>query len=136
MFSGSQVSEMKENFDKYSQDGKIKCEDLGNVMKDCGEEVAQFKIRKIVSDVRKGEDDQLAFNDFLKLFSELSPKSVGGQFKQAVGKTEGVTEISGTEASSSGTKHSMSEDEQAGFANWINSVLEEDEDLLKGLFSY
>ena len=132
MFSGAQMSEMKENFDKYSEGGKIKSYDLEKVMKDCGEDVPQFKIRKIVSDVRKEDDETFAFNDFLKLFAELSPKALGGQFKQAVGKTEGVKEISGTGASSSGTKHSFSEDEQAGFANWINSVLEEDQDLQKG----
>ena len=59
------------------------------------------------------------------MFGKLSTKVVGGRYKHAVDTREGVQKVE----SSSGTRHSFSDDEQVGFSDWINSVLEDDPDL-------
>ena len=94
-------------------------------MKDFGEEIAGYQLRQIMEEVQKEKGGLLTFDDFTELFSKLSTKVVGGRYKHAVDHREGVQQME----DSSGTRHSFSDDEQVGFSDWINSVLEDDPDL-------
>ncbi|XP_068749293.1 plastin-2-like [Montipora capricornis] len=125
MFSNVRMQEMKLCFEKYAANGKLKCDDFGNVMKDFGEEIAGYQLRQIMEEVQKEKGGLLTFDDFTELFSKLSTKVVGGRYKHAVDHREGVQQME----DSSGTRHSFSDDEQVGFSDWINSVLEDDPDL-------
>ena len=125
MFSNVRMHEMKLCFEKYAANGKLKCDDFGNVMKDFGEEIAGYQLRQIMEEVQKEKGGLLTFDDFTELFSKLSTKVVGGRYKHAVDHREGVQQME----DSSGTRHSFSDDEQVGFSDWINSVLEDDPDL-------
>lgn len=129
MFSSARMAEMKQAFDKYAEANSLKCEDFGKVMKDCGEDVPAYKLREIVDEVQKDKGGMLSFDDFTKLFSKLSTKAVGGTYKKAIDSRKGVQAVGGTSASAEGTRHSFSDDEQIGFSDWINSVLEDDADL-------
>ena len=131
MFSSARMAELKVNFDKYADgNSKIKSEDFGKVMKDCGEDVAAYQLRKIVSEVQTDTGGLMSFDDFTKMFSKLSTKAIGGRYKHAIDSRKGVQKVEGdSSASAEGTRHSFSDDEQIGFSDWINSVLEDDPDL-------
>lgn len=130
MFSSSRMAELRQAFDKHAKGNSLRGEDFGKVMKECGEEVPAFKLRDIEEEVQKEKRGMLSFDDFTKLFARLSTKAVGGAYKKAVDSRKGVQAVGGTSASSAeGTRHSFSDDEQIGFSNWINSVLEDDRDL-------
>ena len=133
MFSSNRMAELKENFEKYAEGSSLKIEDFGKVMKDCGEDVAGYQLRKIIADTHADKGGVISFDEFTKLFSQLSSKATGGIYKTAVDSRKGVQEVGGTSASAEGTRHSVSDDEQIGFSDWINSVLEDDPDL-KGIF--
>ena len=130
MFSTNRMAELKENFDKYAEGGSLKIEDFGKVMRDCGEDVAGYQLRKIIADTQAEKGGVIGFDEFTRLFSSLSSKATGGIYKQAVDSRKGVQEVGGgSSASAEGTRHSFSDDEQIGFSDWINSVLEDDPDL-------
>ena len=129
MFSTNRMAELKQNFAKYADGNSLKCEDFGKVMKDCGEDIPGYQLRKIVSEAQTDQGGVLSFDEFTKLFSKLSSKVVGGSFKQALDSRKGVQEVGGSSASAEGTRHSFSDDEQIGFSDWINSILEDDPDL-------
>ena len=130
MFSSNRMAELKQNFDKYAEDNSLKCEDFGKVMKDCGEDVAGYQLRKIIAETQTEKSGLISFDEFTKLFAKLSSKAAGGVYKTAVDSRKGVQEVGGgSSASAEGTRHSFSDDEQIGFSDWINSVLEDDPDL-------
>lgn len=129
MFSSNRMAELKQNFDKYAEGNSLKCEDFGKVMKDCGEDVAGYQLRKIIADTHTEKGGVISFDEFTRLFSKLSSKATGGIYRQAVDSRKGVQEVGGSSASAEGTRHSFSDDEQIGFSDWINSVLEDDTDL-------
>ena len=129
MFSSNRMAELKQNFDKYAEGNSLKCEDFGKVMKDCGEDVAGYQLRNIIAETQASKGGVLSFDEFTRLFSKLSAKAAGGIYRQAVDSRKGVQEVGGSSASAEGTRHSFSDDEQIGFSDWINSVLEDDPDL-------
>ena len=130
MFSSNRMAELKQNFDKYAEGNSLKCEDFGKVMKDCGEDVAGYQLRKIIAETQTEKSGLISFDEFTKLFAKLSSKAAGGAYKTAVDSRKGVQEVGGgSSASAEGTRHSFSDDEQIGFSDWINSVLEDDPDL-------
>lgn len=130
MFSSNRMAELKENFDKYAEGNSLKCEDFGKVMKDCGENVAGYQLRKIIEDTQAEKGGVISFDEFTRLFSKISSKATGGIYRQAVDSRKGVQEVGGSStASAEGTRHSFSDDEQIGFSDWINSVLEDDPEL-------
>ena len=129
-FSSNRMAELRESFDRYAEGNSLRCEDFEKAMKGCGEAVAQYKLRKIISDVKSEKEGLISFDEFLSLFRELSTKAVGSTYKQAIENRAGVQKVGGDSAASAeGTRHSFSDDEQIGFSDWINSILEDDADL-------
>lgn len=136
MFSSVRMTELRQSFDKFAENGKVKCGDFGKVMEDFGESLAGYQLRQIVEEVQNKMGGVISFQEFTNLFSKLSTKVVGGQYKHAIDSREGVQNVGGdSSASAEGTRHSFSDDEQIGFSDWINSVLVEDRDL-KGKSHY
>ena len=132
MFSNVRMLELKQNFDKYADGNSIKYEDFGKVMKHCGEDVPAYQLRKILSEVPSEKGGMMSFDDFTGMFSKMSTKAIGGRYKHAIDSREGVQKVEGdSSASAQGTRHSFSDDEQVGFSDWINSVLDGDR-YLKG----
>ena len=130
MFSNVRMLELKQNFDKHADGNSIKCEDFGKVMKDCGEDVAPYQLRKIISEMPSEKGGMMSFDDFLAMFSNMSSKAIGGRYKHAIDSREGVQKVEGdSSASAEGTRHSFSDDEQVGFSDWINSILGDDPSL-------
>lgn len=133
VLSNSQINEIRQAFNEMAK-GKdvIASEMIGDVMKRCGEEVPQYKLRQFTEDIQKETGGTVDFLHFLKLFKNLSLKTIGGSYKKAVDKRQRVEEIGVSSASAEGTKHSCSTDEVVVFTDWINSCLEDDHELAVG----
>lgn len=59
-----------------------------------------------------------------------APNDIAQAFKAMVSKRENLQHLGGmSEASSEGTTHSVRQEEQAAFSNWINTKLRDDKDL-------
>lgn len=77
----------------------------------------EFEKKKPVSD--KG---RLSKNEFIKLCNELRSQDVAQSFKSSISKRGNLDTLGGmSEASSSGTTHSVRHEEQVAFSDWINT---------------
>lgn len=66
----------------------------------------------------------------MSVINSSANNDVAQAFKQMVSKRENLQHLGGmSEASSEGTTHSVRQEEQAAFSNWINIKLENDPDL-------
>ena len=134
--SFEEIAEFRSKFDKYvlPDSEKISIDNFDEIIKECDDQIPQFKIRKTVCDWKAaGESDQLDFGQFLDIFSQLSTKTIGASFKQAVEKRENLNTVSTSSASAQGTKHSFLDAEKEMFSSWINTCLKDDKSLKGGL---
>lgn len=122
-YSSTSIGRMREAFGAFAKEGLIAANQLGQVMEQCGETVPPFKLRQI-----EGDFQTINFSKFLKLFSKLSTRTVGGQLRKAFDKREDVKETEVSEVAAKGTKHSLSGDEQVGLSDFLD-YLENDPDL-------
>lgn len=130
--SFEEIAEFRSKFDKYvlPSSEKISIESFDELIKECDEQIPQFKLRKVVCDRRAaGEGDELEFGEFLDIFSKLSTKTIGASFKQAVEKRENINTVSTSSASAQGTKHSFLDAEKEMFSSWISTCLKDDTSL-------
>jgi len=133
VLSISHVNEIKQAFEEMAKGEEvISSEMVGEVMKRCGEEVPPYKLRQISEELKLETGGTVNFPHFLKLFKSLSLKTVGGSYKKAIDKRQGVEEFGLSSTSAEGTKHSGVTDEIMAFAGWINACLEDDPDLIEG----
>lgn len=133
--SFEEMAELRSKFDKYvlPDSEKISIVSFDELIKECDEQIPQFKLRKIVCDRRSnGESDELDFGEFLDIFSKLSTKMIGASFKQAIETRENLNTVSTSAASAQGTKHSFLDAEKEMFSSWINTCLKDDASLKGG----
>ncbi|KAF1744108.1 hypothetical protein MXB_2870 [Myxobolus squamalis] len=127
-------AELRETYNKFSESGPVTSDNLGELFRLAGEGVPAFKLRDACESMKKSHGETITFDEFIKLFDKLNLcKSKGQEFKQNVQSKSGITVLSGYEATSSGTLHSMSEAERTSFANYINEALKNDPDCKKYL---
>ncbi|OWF37322.1 plastin-3-like [Mizuhopecten yessoensis] len=132
--SDEQIQEATEAFAQFDEDnnGYVTTDELGNVLESAGMKMPGYKIRKLVEDFdTKTKDGKIQFDEFIKLFEHLkSTTDIGVKFKKAVNKRQDLHTHGGTsEASVSGTTHSVKHAENAAYADWINRKLMDDKDL-------
>ncbi|XP_028399055.1 plastin-2-like isoform X2 [Dendronephthya gigantea] len=130
--SFEEIAEFRAKFNKYAlpDSEKINIENFDELIKECDEQIPQFKLRKVVCDRRAaGKSDKLEFEEFLDIFSKLSTKAVGASFKQTIEKRENLNTVSTSAASAQGTKHSFLDAEKEMFSSWINTCLRDDKSL-------
>lgn len=129
--SAEEVEEIREGFEKVdvNGDGSICAAELGELFREVGFALPQYKVREILKKLDRDKDSKISFDEFTAIFLELKDDHVAQSFKKALNKKEGIVAIGGTsEISSEGTQHSISEQERIAFANYINSSLEKDPD--------
>lgn len=66
------------------------------------------------------KNGHLTFEEFEQLCTDLRAKDIALTFKPAVTKRENIVTLPGTEKSSAGTTHSVRNEEQVAFSDWIN----------------
>lgn len=127
------IAEFRSKFEKYASpdSGKINIANFDDLMKECDEHVAQYLLRKVMSERKtSGKSEELDFNEFLEIFCTLSTKTIGARFKKAIETREDLNTVSGdSSASAQGTKHSFLDAEKEMFTSWINVCLRDDQSL-------
>jgi len=138
LLTAEQLAELSSVFKTIDADGNgfIKVNELGEALKAVGIKLAQYEVRDLLRKYdTKVKDDQLDMDEFEKLYTDLKKeRDVGSKFKKNVKAKEGV-EVHGGMAQSSaeGTKHTVVDEEQVAFANWINKNMLPDPDCKKYL---
>lgn len=68
------------------------------------------------------EKGRLTKEEFIQLCMDLRAQDVANSFKQTISKRGNLETLGGmSEASSSGTTHSVRHEEQVAFSDWINT---------------
>ncbi|OTF75279.1 plastin-2-like protein, partial [Euroglyphus maynei] len=110
-----------------------------NALKDAldivGFKLPLWRVRILIEDIDKKksfnlEKGRLTKEEFIQLCMDLRAQDVANSFKQTISKRGNLETLGGmSEASSSGTTHSVRHEEQVAFSDWINTHLSCDSDL-------
>lgn len=86
-----------------------------------------WRVRILIEDIDKKksfnlEKGRLTREEFVKLCTDLRAQDVANSFKSSISKRGNLETLGGmSEASSSGTTHSVRHEEQVAFSDWINT---------------
>lgn len=102
-----------------------------NALKDAldivGFKLPLWRVRILIEDIDKKksfnlEKGRLTREEFVKLCTDLRAQDVANSFKSSISKRGNLETLGGmSEASSSGTTHSVRHEEQVAFSDWINT---------------
>lgn len=102
-----------------------------NALKDAldivGFKLPLWRVRILIEDIDKKksfnlEKGRLTREEFVKLCADLRAQDVANSFKSSISKRGNLETLGGmSEASSSGTTHSVRHEEQVAFSDWINT---------------
>lgn len=102
-----------------------------NALKDAldivGFKLPLWRVRILIEDIDKKksflqEKSRLTKEEFIKLCMDLRAQDVANSFKSTISKRGNLETLGGmSEASSSGTTHSVRHEEQVAFSDWINT---------------
>ncbi|XP_002736612.1 plastin-3-like [Saccoglossus kowalevskii] len=126
------LDEIKTQFQEFDLDGNgsITTKELGTVFKNIGMDLPQYKVRDLVASIDRDKNGMIEINEFIEMYSDMKSKEIAQTFRQAITKREGIEAKGGTSyASVEGTTHSLSEEEQVAFVDYINSNMADDPDL-------
>ncbi|XP_060080840.1 plastin-1-like [Ylistrum balloti] len=117
-------------FREFEEDGSIPIDELGSALKKAGLNPPNYEIRTLVEKSFLSKDGKIDEKEFISIYQEFKVKTdLGMQFKKAVNKRMDLLTSGGTsEASVSGTTHSVKHAETRAYADWINRKLENDQD--------
>ncbi|XP_033752651.1 plastin-1-like [Pecten maximus] len=134
-FSEEQYEEAKAAFELCDTDnsGSISADELGNVLGESGVKLPNYKVRVLLEKYDTSKDGKLSWEEFSKIYKDSKAETdVGHKFKKAVNKRQDLLTHGGTsEASVSGTTHSVKHAETKAYSDWINRKLSSDEDCVK-----
>lgn len=100
---------------------------MKNALDIAGFKLPQYKIRILIEDIEKKNPyrtgkGRLTREEFIKLCNDLRSQDVAQSFKSSISKRDNLDTLGGiSEASSSGTTHSVRHEEQVAFSDWINT---------------
>lgn len=86
----------------------------------------QYQVRILIDELEKsgktGQSKRLSFQEFKNLCAKLQSEDPTNSFKSAVSKRNNFETFGGNSTKSSeGTTHSVRQEEQVAFSDWINS---------------
>jgi len=112
-----------------STDGTLALGNLQEALSRVGFRLPAWRVRDIVDRMDRGQGG-LSLEEFEKICADQKARDFSSTFKKKISKKENVETIGGmSEASSEGTTHSVRNEEEMAFANWINSNLANDKDV-------
>jgi len=125
-FSPKEKQELKVHFDSFDADrsGSITLSELKEVMKSLGENPTDAQVKQIISEVDADNNGTIEFNEFLDFVEKFKQGKGSKGFGEVFVKNANVNVVASTHAT-----HSFSDEEKAGFVEYINSVLASDKDL-------
>ncbi|MFH4974847.1 hypothetical protein AB6A40_001556 [Gnathostoma spinigerum] len=132
MLSEDQLTDLAERFPALlaNERGTISIHDVKEALKVAGIDVPGFQMREILK--RYGDATTISYSQFASLFEELqTAKDVEvSQWKRTIGSVTGAYVLKGmSEQSNEEIVHTIRNEEELAFSNWINSNLLSDPDL-------
>jgi plastin-3 len=106
----------------------LQLSDVKQMLEEVGLRLPNHKVRDIVQDIRtrgEAEGEYLAKAGFEKLCQALADEDVSNTFKTSKQHDKDAEKIDGE----MGAKHTVFNEEQAAFADWINDNLKNDKDV-------
>lgn len=125
------TKEMQENFTSFCENDKhtIKTGDIANLLLSCGEKVPAYRIRQALQELKLASDARINLQDFKKLFAKVASAKISTDLVPLTSKAS--IQLCGGQSfvSAHGTQHSYDDDDKIAFAEWVNGVLEKDNEL-------
>lgn len=132
MLSQEQTEDISEMFRTIDSDGNgyINLAELGEVLERVDIRLPNYKVRKLIADHDKIQDDKIDFHEFQSLYAELKEElDFGRHFCKHLSRKENIEVHGGmSQQSADGTTHTVKQEEQVAFSNWINRNLKDDPD--------
>jgi len=133
-----QLDELASVFKSVDVDGSgtISIAELGDALAVVGLKLPAYEVRDLIRRFdSKIKDDCLDFEEFKVLYAVLKDThDLGSRFKKVVAAKTGLDNYAGMSAlSAEGTTHTVRQEEQVAFSNWINRNLAADDDCQKYL---
>jgi plastin-3 len=102
---------------------------LQEALSRCGFRLPAWRVRDIVDRMDRGHGG-LTMKEFEKICTDQKSRDFSSTFKKKLSKNKSVEQLGGTsEASSEGTTHSVRQEEEMAFSDWINVNLTNDKDV-------
>jgi plastin-3 len=111
-----------------SIDGTLALGHLQEALSRVGFRLPAWRVRDIVDRMDRGQGG-LTREEFEKICADQKARDFSSTFKKKISKKENVETIVGSTQSNEGTTHSVRNEEEMAFANWINSNLANDKDV-------
>ncbi|XP_063703852.1 plastin-1 isoform X2 [Culicoides brevitarsis] len=134
--SAEEKAEYREKFDEIdkNKDGFIDLSELKDALDNVGFKLPGYQVRQMIDEMRNKKriqnDGKMAYNEFEQICVDLKSKDVASTFGKNLSKREDIEKIGGlSDQSAAGTTHSVRNEEQLAFSDWINSNLGHDQDL-------
>lgn len=108
--------------------------ELKDALDNVGFKLPGYQVRQMIDEVRNKQRTQnvgkMSYNEFEQICVDLKSKDVASTFGKNLSKREDIEKIGGlSDQSAAGTTHSVRNEEQLAFSDWINSNLGHDQDL-------
>lgn len=102
--------------------------ELKNALELVGFKIPQWQVRQMIEEMDQKKQlstkGQISINEFQTLCTDLKSQEVASSFKTQLTKKDNLQKLGGmSTASSVGTTHSVRQEEQVAFTNWINSYV-------------
>jgi hypothetical protein len=125
-FNSKEKAELKIQFDSFDKDGSgaITLSELKEVMKTIGENPTDAEVKKIIAEVDENNNGTIEFNEFLDFVEKFKAGKGSKSFGEVFVKNANVNVVASQHAT-----HSFSDEEKAGFVEYINGVLGSDKDV-------
>ncbi|UYV68903.1 PLS3 [Cordylochernes scorpioides] len=114
--------------------GFLEMVDLKEALDIVGFRLPQWEVRLLTEEMERDQPTDLrgkmTFNEFQRLCGDIKSRDVANTFKGMISRRENLETLGGmSTASSEGTTHTVRQEEQVAFSDWINSNLGSDPDL-------
>ena len=125
------LHEIEQHFLSFCRDGEetIKTREIANVLLSCGEKVPAYKIRRALESQNIAANGQINKDDFLTLYEQVAATKISTNLVPLASKAS--MQVTGGQSffSAQGTQHSYDDDDKIAFTEWVNGMLEKDEEL-------
>jgi len=135
--SSEQLEELNAAFQSVDLDGNgfVSASELQKAFEVVGLKLPGHEVRTLIDKHDLTRDGRIDMKEFKQLYAELkADRDMGMRMANVIKKANKVKTYSGTsETSAEGTTHTIGEEEQVAYANWINKNFADNADLAKYL---
>lgn len=130
--NNDQIEELSDNLESVKLENKVRLVELQKALEILNVKLPQYEVRNLINERFNSSpvDGSISLAELTSLYFDLKSK-FDPNFRAKVHKASNVQILSATSEASQaiGIFHSVRNEEQVAFADWINSNLREDKDL-------